>query len=45
MKDREKIAGETGKSLVLDPITQENEGNYYCLISNAYDTLETVPAS
>ncbi len=44
IKDEEKIAGETGKSLVLDPITQENEGNYYCLISNAYDTLETVPA-
>jgi parallel beta-helix repeat protein len=44
MKDGENLAGETGKSLVLDPITRENEGNYYCLISNAYDTLETVPA-
>ncbi len=44
MKDGKEVAGRTGKSLVLYSISQENEGNYYCLISNAYDTLETVPA-
>lgn len=38
------LVGMQHSTLTLAGLTAGDEGNYYCRISNAYDTLETVPA-
>lgn len=38
------LGGMDHPTLTLAGLSSGDEGNYYCRISNAYDTLETVPA-
>jgi len=37
-KDGEDIAGEKETTLILDPITLEDAGNYRCVVSNSFGT-------
>jgi len=44
VKDGIDLAGQISQTLRIYYVNPESEGNYYCRVSNAFDTVETFPA-
>jgi predicted outer membrane repeat protein len=42
-KDGEEIPGATQNELILEDITPQDDGNYKCLVTNSFGSLETNP--
>ncbi len=42
-KDGEDIPGATGPDLLLENISADDDGNYQCIVSNAFGSIETAP--